>query len=293
MKRALLLALPALVLAGPAAAFKRSVTEQGGDVCLYWPDRRISWRAASPLGAAAGESATLAALRASFAAWNDVDCSDLLVVEGGRFGREVGYDRSGGNANVVLFRTQGTCERYQGEPCWDEGTCPALHDCWDYPTDLLAVTTTTFDVCGQLLDADIEFNGGEFTFTAADGPPCQGGDTTGCVAFDVQNTATHEIGHLLGLDHPGPSADPAIKETTMHASAASGETKKRSLEPDDVEGICTVYPEGRPALACVPASECSRSRPRRDDTCAAAGGDASAAALALVGVALAWRRRRR
>lgn len=46
---------------------------------------------------------------------------------------------------------------------------------------------------------------------------------------------THEIGHLLGLSHCN------ITEATMYKDASIGETKKRSLDTDDKNGIATIY----------------------------------------------------
>ena len=54
--------------------------------------------------------------------------------------------------------------------------------------------------------------------------------------FDVQNVATHEIGHVFGLGHPG-NAHEADKIQTMFASAPSKETSKRDLEAGDISGI--------------------------------------------------------
>src|SRR5262249_4393290 len=150
-------------------------------------------------------------------------------------------------------------DSFVSDPCAHDGTCVEKHDCWDYDENLLAVTTTSFNKCGEILDADIEINAGNHPFTTVDsGPLC---DSTppptpaGCMGFDVQNTATHEIGHFIGLDHPVKRFDGStdVSDDTMAASAAEGETKKRSLAQDDIEGLCTIYPAGQPPSSCVPA----------------------------------------
>ncbi|MFQ6105069.1 MAG: matrixin family metalloprotease [Candidatus Glassbacteria bacterium] len=54
--------------------------------------------------------------------------------------------------------------------------------------------------------------------------------------MDVQNIATHELGHSLGLGHT------SYYNATMYAYADYGETKKRSLHWDDIDGIEYLYP---------------------------------------------------
>lgn len=59
--------------------------------------------------------------------------------------------------------------------------------------------------------------------------------------FDVQNVATHELGHVLGLNDLYSSSD---QESTMYGYGGNdvGVTKRRSLEQDDINGITYLYP---------------------------------------------------
>lgn len=57
--------------------------------------------------------------------------------------------------------------------------------------------------------------------------------------YDVQNIATHEFGHWLWLNDLYGGGD---TEKTMYGYASTGETKKRTLESDDLNGINYIYP---------------------------------------------------
>ena len=54
------------------------------------------------------------------------------------------------------------------------------------------------DDAGRILDADVEMNNFNFAFTVDGTAPAT---AAGRPVADVQNTLTHELGHLLGLDH--------------------------------------------------------------------------------------------
>lgn len=54
--------------------------------------------------------------------------------------------------------------------------------------------------------------------------------------YDIQNCITHELGHLLGLDEENSQT-----ESTMYYEADLGETKKRSLAQDDINGLNVIY----------------------------------------------------
>ena len=55
--------------------------------------------------------------------------------------------------------------------------------------------------------------------------------------FDFENVASHEIGHSFGMNHPNGSCI----EETMYAFASEGETKKRSLNAGDINGVKGLY----------------------------------------------------
>jgi hypothetical protein len=57
-------------------------------------------------------------------------------------------------------------------------------------------------------------------------------------SYDVQNIATHEFGHWLDLNDISCGYD---SEKTMYYVASTGETKKRTLESDDIDGIKYIY----------------------------------------------------
>ncbi len=61
--------------------------------------------------------------------------------------------------------------------------------------------------------------------------------------MDVQNVLTHEIGHLCCLDDLYDAGD---SEKTMYGYIDYGETKKRTLDPDDAAGLAAVYSQGSP-----------------------------------------------
>lgn len=163
--------------------------------------------------------------------------------------------------------------------CWDDVTNPDLK--------IIALTTATYSTStGEMFDADMELQDWDgsagslsspinplgnldgWYFTCVDppggpGPPlaacpsdasspsstctCADYGQSNCIFMDVQNTVTHELGHVLGLAHPNPYTG-----ATMSATAPPGETSKRVLTPSDVNGICTIYPVGyTPSNACV------------------------------------------
>lgn len=286
-----LLALAVFAAAAPARAYVRSEVPGSDGICLFWDERELPWVAARGDAPGLPLAEALPVFEASFRTWAEVACTDLVFLAGGEIEeRDVGFAERGRNENVVLFRNVACDDAVPDrDRCWSEGDCANRYDCWEFGESVIAVTTTTFSqVTGEIVDADIEFNGGSFDFTTTDGPSCRQQRSPDCVATDLENTATHEIGHLLGLDHS------AVRESTMYASAPLGETGKRTLHVDDVAGICAIYPAGEPTSVCVRRRDLSNRTPGASCSCGSSGRPGLEALLALA--PLRWlvaRRRRR
>lgn len=100
---------------------------------------------------------------------------------------------------------------------------------WPDGPALIALTFTYYvETSGKILEDDIAMNGTDYTWTAVDG----------VVMTDVESIAAHEIGHAFGLGHSLEA------EATMFATASQGETKKRSLDLDDMAAVQHSYPPG-------------------------------------------------
>ncbi|MBI4758673.1 MAG: matrixin family metalloprotease, partial [Chloroflexi bacterium] len=113
--------------------------------------------------------------------------------------------------------TTKTAKAYDGENSilWQQADTGSIATCWSWW--LLADPRT-------IIEFDIEFN--DFSYTwATDGSAGK---------MDVQDVATHELGHVLQLLDLYGTAD---SEQTMYGYGSTGETKKRSLESDDITGI--------------------------------------------------------
>jgi hypothetical protein len=88
----------------------------------------------------------------------------------------------------------------------------------------IAVATTWYNTyTGLSYESDILFNGQDFLWS----------DNGAQNRMDVQNIATHEIGHVVGLADLYGEED---TEKTMYAWSNYGETKKRNLHFDDEDG---------------------------------------------------------
>lgn len=96
----------------------------------------------------------------------------------------------------------------------------------------LAQTMLHSNANGELHDADIHVNGVDYKWSL------QGSGATP----DVRAILTHELGHAIGLAHS------TVQGATMFATYPGG-LGWRSLETDDRDGVCALYP-GQGAQGC-------------------------------------------
>ena len=222
----------------PVAPYVRQHADgDGSKPCLAWPKRNLTYAVDAAGSARTAGDTEFAAVDAAFSAWNAAaaTCSDLA------------FTKDTASTNLVVWRERGcTGVVPAGDVCLTDGTCDTKFNCWDDADDTLALTTVTYSrSLGTLLDADIQLNGAAWLYTTVDSPPCaMGMPAEACVATDVQNTLTHEIGHLLGFGHTEG------KTSTMAAFAPLGDLSKRVIDEGTREGLCAVYPRGAAAPAC-------------------------------------------
>jgi len=277
------------------APYVRSQVKPGDPTshCLYWPAGTVTVHQSETGNPETGPAA-LDAITRAFQSWQTImnGCGSLTLTEGARVSdRTIGFDVKdlSNNRNVILFRPKSCVSAAPAsDACWKDSSCSNKYDCWEYSDATIALTTTTYDThTGRVYDADVEFNAGRFSFTTVDGPTCTRlppPTQNGCAAYDVQNTMTHEAGHLIGLDHtdfPG---------STMNPTAPMGEISKRTLDTGSRSFVCAAYPKGLPSQDCVVPPAPSILQPVTTGGCAATGwGVPAGALLSLVG--LATRRR--
>jgi hypothetical protein len=158
-----------------------------------------------------GPTNNLSAIQASMQTWTDVDTSDFTFIYGGTTTNASAGTNDG--VNIVCFGPMGSNSTLAQNSFW-------------YDTN-----------SGRIIDSDIQFNTSYIWRT--DG-------SSG--AYDVQNIGTHEFGHSLSLADLYNAAD---SEKTMYGYGSAGETKKRSLHQDDIDGITYLYPDATPPVGTI------------------------------------------
>ena len=294
------------ILARPAQPdFVRTGPTKAGNY-LYWESGCI-FLVADPAGTKAVPPAMVApVITSSIATWNTdtSSCSYIQVMQqdapSGATTLEVGND----GMNILKFRDASWCR-----PAVDDDPARCYSDAAAGITTAVYIDDATSARDGAILDADIEINGVDFAISV-DGVTAS---DQACLA-ELQNTLTHELGHLHGLEHTcvvptdparfdnngsavpacADTTDPEIVNATMYPFQDCGETTKETLEDDDIDGVCTVYPTANDPNTCVgPVSAKSGGGCNAGGGGGGGGGGAFATLGAVLGALVLVRRRRR
>lgn len=245
-------------VAGPAPA-RAYVRERSldGRYDLIWPSPAITMtvRTGGPQVVAAED--LVAAAASAAATWSDPALGSsvaLSVVTSDAAGEGPASDHE----NTISFRTS-----------WEASD--------GYTRTELALTSV-WTRGGAIVDADTEMNAVDFDWALLPDDPSAAGISSD---VDLQAALTHELGHVIGLDHPcylstpaergevtnegsvvpacsDPALPASVRAATMFPSAGRGKIDERTLSADEILALHELYPagqvpivEGQDAGGCV------------------------------------------
>jgi hypothetical protein len=191
---------------------------------IKWPENKISYTinqngASKCSGSKLGSSETLKAIENSFETWTQVSGVSLNAEYAGNTSTS-NSDNDG--ENVIEF----VASKWS-----DQDFNPS--------SQALAVTVSSFKD-NQIVDTDLFFNCANFTWDVLS-------EDTGGSKMDLQSIASHEVGHMLGIDHNSENANADTDERApiMYYASSIGEIK-RGLEDDDENAVRHLYPSESP-----------------------------------------------
>ncbi len=195
------------VVGGGAEAYVRL---QVGSTLLHWQDPgAVTWRWSAHGSADVEDGSDEAAIARAFENWEVSAASRAgFVRQADTWSQDINAD-----SHLIVFDEDGS-----------SGWFPA-------GAGVVAVTPIRYATSdGRILDADILFNGRDYSFST----------DRSAGSFDIQDVATHEIGHLLGLDHS------PVLSATMWPWVSQQQDEHRSLAADDHAGAAALAARGNP-----------------------------------------------
>jgi hypothetical protein len=214
-------ALALVVVASSASA--SSIGHSPTNKLIKWTKTDVPYLL-NPAGSAdITNGSDIAAIHESFADWVNLPCGALDATHAG----------AAGSTNILT----GSNLNGKNEITWVETSA------WTFGKYVLGVTVPAFAYSGKIGESDIAFNG-----------YLQKWSTSGGFGkVDVKAIAIHEIGHFFGINHNLAGWSQSNPPTM--APAWDGTTKQRSLEQDDKNAFCFLYPAGG-AYSCTKDDDC-------------------------------------
>lgn len=128
----------------------------------------------------------------------------------------------------IAFAFRGVMNRRNRDP-GDNRNLVTFADASALGSGVLGATFITTNSDGRITDADIVLSRAIDFTTGIDAV---------AGAYDAESVLTHEIGHLMGLDHTG------LVRATMAPFTDRGDVHQRTLALDDAIAAGMLYPEG-------------------------------------------------
>ena len=190
------------------------------------------------------------AVENAFNTWQNVESSFVAFRPANEDGAVNGVIQLNMTSTASAYSPFRTTDGRRGPP-YDDGfhnVVAYIDSGWQtdfgFSSAALGVTWFAYNLSERrLVGADIFLNGENVTHPWGIVDPAAPLPTE----YDLENTITHEVGHFIGLAHP--YADGRI-DSTMYFAATVGETHKRSLAVDDINGATYLYP--MPGVPLIP-----------------------------------------
>ena len=148
------------------------------------------------------------------------------------------FDKSAQEWSYHFVNLQNKGETNKSNIDYQDGEYVILfEDDWNEDPEILALSYTWSNSSGEIVHFDIEVNSEHFTW----------GTNGNTERHDLQNTLTHELGHVIGLDHS------SVHDASMAPYSTIGETSKRELHLDHKEGHEFIY--NHPIEGSTPTEE--------------------------------------
>ena len=181
----------------------------------YWKNPCVSFYLNEEGTSHIAKDDVIRVVKKSIEAWNHPEVSSLESHYSGLTDEDrIGYNPYiQENANIIVFRDKE----------WNES-----------PAMMALTSVIQRNSTGEIYDADIEINTADYRYGIF--------EQDGSDVVDLENTLTHEIGHVFGLGHS------LNTKATMFPYSGTGEIGMRDLDEDDLEAIHAIYPPGQ--LAC-------------------------------------------